>query len=118
MTFALRRTGRTLLLSNGYRGSSSLSDGVVSHFGYRGEWPVPAPLALRFSRACPSGSRDRPLFIAVHRAPGHPRGRPALGRRGRGRTFASGSTPWSPDSTRRALSPARAVKIDGIRART
>ena len=38
---------------------SSLSDQVVPHFGYRGEWPVPAPLALRFSRACASGIREQ-----------------------------------------------------------
>src|SRR5271156_6293063 len=59
--------------------------------------------------------RARTLFIPIYRASGSV---PPPFRRGRGRTSASGSTPWSPSSTRRALSPARAVKIDGIRART
>src|ERR1700691_1514250 len=87
-------------------------DWVSGVFGHvcRAEYAVRAPSALRFSGGC----RDGPLSVAVDCAPGLP----APVRQGRGRTFASDSRPSSPDSIRRELYRARAVKIAGIRAPT
>src|SRR5277367_248197 len=98
--------------------TSSLSDSAFHQLGFQAPYNVPiacnwGDLAIELLPTC--WTANGTLFIPIYRATGAPR--PPF-RWGRGRTFASGSTPWSPDSIRRALSPARAVKIDGIRART